>query len=42
MHRLIKLILIVGAIFVAVVIVLRIGVKLIRPQPRTLRIPVQS
>lgn len=42
MHRLIKLALIVGVIFIAVLIVVRIGVKLIGPQTSTLRIPVQS
>lgn len=42
MHRLIKLTLIVGVMFIGVLIVVRIAVKLIRPQPRTVRIPVQS
>jgi hypothetical protein len=42
MHRLIKLALIAGVIFIAVLIVVRIGVQLIRPQLRTVRMPVQS
>jgi hypothetical protein len=42
MHRLIKLTLIVGVIFIAILFVVRIGVELLRPQPRTIRIPVQS
>ena len=42
MHRLIKLTLIVGVIFIAVLIVVRISVELLRPEPRTIRMPVQS